>query len=95
MCVCVCSVTQLHLILCDSMDCSLSGSSVHGISEAKILPFSPPGDRPNPGIKPVSLVSHSLAGGFFITVPPGTLVDTVEVMLGTKQEKNCSRFHQQ
>ena len=78
-CVCVCSVTQLHLILCDSMDCSLSGSSVHGISEAKILPFSPPGDRPNPGIKPVSLVSHSLAGGFFITVPPGKPLRDVKI----------------
>ena len=78
-CVCVSSVTQLHLILCDSVDCSLSGSSIHGISEAKILPFSPPGDRPNPGIKPVSLVSHSLAGGFFITVPPGKPLRDVKI----------------
>ena len=32
------------------------------------LPFPTPGDLPDPGIKPKSLV---LAGGFFITVPPG------------------------
>ena len=31
------SVTQLCLILCDPMDCSLPGSSVYGIIPAKIL----------------------------------------------------------
>ena len=31
------------------------------------LPFPPPGDLPNPGIKPVS---PALAGGFFTTEPP-------------------------
>ena len=36
-CVCVCSVTQLCLTLCDPMDCSLPGSSVHGIFQARIL----------------------------------------------------------
>ena len=32
------------------------------------LPLPPPGDLPDPGIKPVS---PALAGGFFITAPPG------------------------
>ena len=32
---CVCSVVQSCLTLCDSMDCSLPGSSVHGISQAR------------------------------------------------------------
>ena len=32
------------------------------------LPFPPPGDFPNPGIKPTS---PALAGGFFATAPPG------------------------
>ena len=41
-CVCVCAcvcmlVAQLCLILYDSTDCSLPGSSVHGILQAKIL----------------------------------------------------------
>ena len=42
--------------LCHSMDCSLPGSSVHGIPQARILvlPFPPPGDLPNPGIEPKS-----------------------------------------
>ena len=33
----VCSVTHSCLMLCDSMDCSLSGSFVHGIIQARIL----------------------------------------------------------
>ena len=33
------------------------------------LPFPPPGDLPNPGIKPVFPVPPTLAGGFFITEP--------------------------
>ena len=37
--------TQLHLTLCHPMDCSWSGSSVHGISQVRIvewvaIPFS-------------------------------------------------------
>ena len=31
------------------------------------LPFPTPGDLPNPGTEPVSLVSPALAGGFFTT----------------------------
>ena len=34
-CVCVCSVTQSCPTLCDHMDCSLPGSSVHGDSPGK------------------------------------------------------------
>ena len=35
------------------------------------LPFPTPGDLPDPGIEPASLVSPAQAGRFFITVPPG------------------------
>ena len=35
--VCVYSVTQLYLTLCNPMDCSLPGSSVHGIFQARVL----------------------------------------------------------
>ena len=31
------------------------------------LPFLSPGHLPDPGIKPISLISSSLAGGFFTT----------------------------
>ena len=36
------------------------------------LPCPSPQDLPNPGIKPTSLVSLALAGGFFTTVPLGS-----------------------
>ena len=35
------------------------------------LPFPPPGDLLNTGIKPVSLISPASAGRFFTTEPPG------------------------
>ena len=76
MCVCVSAHahTQLCLTLCDCMDYSPPSSSVHKISQARILEqllFSSPGDPPDPGIEPMSLGSPALAGRFFTTVPPG------------------------
>ena len=49
-------VAQSCPTLCD-VDCSLPGSSVHGIFQARYwsgLPFPSPGDLPNPGIEPGS-----------------------------------------
>ena len=72
--VCVCSVPQLCLTLCSSMYCSPLDSSVPGIFQARIrkwVVISYSEDLPDPGIKPVSLASPTLAGGFFTTVPPG------------------------
>ena len=49
--------------LCDPMDCSLPGSSVHGIFQAIVLeywsglPFPSPRDLPNPGVEPGSPAS--------------------------------------
>ena len=40
LCMCV-LVTQSCLTLCDPMDCSLPGSSVHGILQARILEWFP------------------------------------------------------
>ena len=52
----------------DPMDCSPPGSSVHGILQAKSspggLPCPPPGDLLDLRIKPMSLMSPALAGGF-------------------------------
>ena len=53
--------------LCDPMDCGPQSSSVHGISQARMLELaaiSSPGDLPDPGSKPTSPV---LAGGFCAT----------------------------
>ena len=69
-CAVLCSGTQSCLTLCGPMDCSLLGSSVHGILQARILAWvaiPPPGDLPNPGITPVSHVFPALLGRFFIT----------------------------
>ena len=68
------SVAQSWPTLCDFMDCSPPGSSLHGIFPGRILeqgimPFSE--DLPDPGIEPESLVAPALAGGFFTTEPPG------------------------
>ena len=52
------------------MDCSPLGSSVHGILQARILEWvaiPSPGDLPNPGMEPASLVCPALAGRFFTT----------------------------
>ena len=56
------------------MDCSLPGSSVHGICRQEYwsrLPFSSPGDPPDPEIELTSLVPPALPGGFFTTGSTG------------------------
>ena len=68
-----CVLSQSCLTLCDTMDGSWSGSSVHNIFQARILEWvaiSYSRDLLHPGIKPVSLSSPLMTGGFFITVPP-------------------------
>ena len=66
------SVTKSCPTLCNPMDYSPPGSSVHGISQARLLvsrlPFPTSGDLPNPGIK---AAAPDLAGEFFTTKPPG------------------------
>ncbi|KAI4548704.1 hypothetical protein MG293_001034 [Ovis ammon polii] len=48
-------VAQSCPTLCDPMDCSLPGSSVHGIFQYwSGLSFPSPGDLPNPRIEPRS-----------------------------------------
>ena len=65
--VCMCAtLLQLCLTLCDPMDCSPPGSSVHGIlQDLSGLPCPPPGYLPNPGMEPMFLMSPALADGFF------------------------------
>ena len=62
--------------LCDPVDCSLPGSSIHGIPQARFsrqeywsgLPFPSPGDLPNPGIEPRS---PTLEADALNSEPPG------------------------
>ena len=57
------SVTQLCLTLCHTLNCSLPGSSVHGIFQARMLEWvttSSSRGSSRPGIKPMSPVSGAL-----------------------------------
>ena len=65
---------QLCPTLCNPMDCSPPGSSVHGILRARILEWlscSPVGDLPDPGIEPTSPAAPALSGRVFTTEPSG------------------------
>ena len=60
-------VAQLRLTLCDPLDCSPPGSSVHGISQAGILEWvAMPSSRGSSqsGVKHVSVISPALQTGF-------------------------------
>ena len=65
-------VTQSCPTLCDPMDCSLSGSSIHGTHVLfwSGLSFPSPEDLPNPGIKPRS---PALQADALLSEPPGKL----------------------
>ena len=61
--------------LCDPLDCSPPGSSVHRIFQARILgwvAFPPPRDLSDPGLKPASPVSPALQADFSPAEPLGT-----------------------
>ena len=55
---------QLCPAVCDPMECSPPGSSVHGILQARILEWVV---MPLPGIKLMPLMCPAWAGGFFTT----------------------------
>ena len=62
---------QLGPALCDPVDCSPPGSSVHEFSRQEYwngLPFPSPGDVPDPGIEPRS---PALQADALISEPPG------------------------
>ena len=61
------SVSQL-CPLCDPTDCSLPGSSVHGIRQARILEYPSPGYLPDPGME---LGSPALQADSLLSEPHG------------------------
>ena len=68
---CVCAqLLQSCPTVCDPVDCSLPGSSVRGILQARRLERaampSPPRDLSYPGIEPTFLKSPTLAGRFLM-----------------------------
>ena len=89
---CVCSVAQLCLTLCNPMECSRPGSSVHGISQAILLDWvaifssrrsSPPTDGTR-----VSCVCCT-AGRFFTLEPLGNVLVT-QLCLALCNPMDCS-----
>ena len=71
-------VTQSCPTLSDPMDCSLSGSSIHGIFQARVLEWGAIafstmacGILPNQGL---NLWSPALEGRFFTAEPPGKIL---------------------
>ena len=68
-------IAQLYPTLCDLMDCSLPGFSVHGILQARMLEcvavsFS----RGSSRLRDPTWISY-IAGRFFTTEPPGKPLD--------------------
>ena len=71
MCAVLCLVAQSCSTLCEPMDCSPPGPSVHGDSPGKSTtvgwPWPPPGDLPNLGTEPRS---HALQADSLPSEPP-------------------------
>ena len=84
-------VIQSRLILCDpwtvahqaplSMEFSRRGYCWSG------LPFPPPGDLPNPGIKPASPVSPALQADSLLSEPPGEPYKAIILQLKKKNQQ--------
>ena len=100
---CWCAVC-LSPALCDPLDCSPLGSSVHGIFQAEILEWvamPPPEDLPNPGIEPVS---PALQADFLPTETPEKpkecwyyraiqIVTLVKTHIGWLSQRNSSKVY--
>ena len=83
---CACVGAQSCLTLCDPMDCSLPGSSVHGISQARILEqvsSSRGSSQPRDGRH-----SSCTAGRFFTTEPHSALDIKCPLRVKTPQAEN-------
>ena len=80
---------QSCLTLCNPLDCSLPGFPVHGILQERILEWvAVPSfrDLPDPGTEPTSLMSPTLAAGFFTT-------STTCLRMAVGESQSRSRSH--
>ena len=83
---------------CDSTDCSLPGSSVHGILQARVLEWGAcpsSGDLPNPGIDPRSPTLQDSLLPEPAGKPKNTGVGSLSLLLGIfpTQESNWGLLH--
>ena len=93
-CVCLCIlVAQLYPTLCDPMDCSSPGSSVHGVLQARILEWvATPFSRGSSQHRDRTQVSH-MAGRFFTvwaTTEALKPVRTEVIQVHVFQSNHCS-----
>ena len=83
---CMCAKSlQSCLTLWDPIDCSLPGSSVHGILQARLLEWVvTPSFRESFRPKDRTCISciSCIAGRFLTTEPPGKIPNKVEIILG-------------
>ena len=88
---------QLCPTHCDPISCSPPGSSVHGISQARILEwvtFPPSGDLLVPELEPVSLVSPALQVDSLSLVPTGKpLEDIIRSKWARHKKRNTAGPH--
>ena len=83
-----CIHDQSCLTVCNPLDCHLPGSSVYGISQARILEWVAfPSSRRSSQPRDRTCVSCILASKFFTTEPLGNLRD-----LGLRRPVPCSEF---
>ena len=85
-----------HVRLFNPMNCSMPGSSVHGICQARItdrLSFPPPGDLPDLVIEPVSPAAPALTGHFFTTELPRKPCSLKEEAIEWFWHLRCGRSH--
>ena len=92
----MCLVIQSCPTLCNPKDCSLIGSSVHGILQAiilELLPFPSPRDLPDPGIESRS---PTLQVDSLLSKPPGKSLNCssiVEYLLHARQSMIAISFN--
>ena len=84
---------QVSLTLCYPMDLACRVPLSMGFSRKVYwsgLPGPPPGDLPNPGIEPATLMSPALAGRFSTTRPPGKAINQnrPEILFKQKGDRN-------
>ena len=70
-------VAQLCLTLCDPMDCSLPGSSVHGIFQVRILEWAAISFSRGPSQPRIEPRSPALQADALPSEPPGKLETTI------------------
>ena len=85
------SVTQLYPTLCDPIDCSPPGSSVHGVLQRRVLEWvAMPslGDHPDLGTEPRS---PAMQADSLLSEPPGKLDQSRELILRPNYRKSWIR----